>query len=93
MKSLVIFICSFLVFIYFAYHFACTHVSSNPLQDLEETFQHKQKVLANLKEKERQWQYKVQALKPESLDPDVAEESIRYVLHKGHPNEETVLIS
>lgn len=90
MRSLIVFILSFLIFLYFCYHFIHAHTKDTSL--LESTYQEKAQTLSDLTEEEQCWKTKVQALKPDSLDPDIAEESIRYVLNKGRANEEVVLV-
>ena len=90
MKSLIIFTLSFFIFLYFSYHFIHAHTRDASL--LENTYKEKAQMLSDLTEQEECWKYKVRALHPESLDPDIAEESIRYVLNKGRSDEEVVLM-
>lgn len=91
MRSIVVFIFSFLIFAYFGYHFIDTH-TKDIAQTLETDYKEKEQKLADLTRMEELWTYKVHALKPDSLDPDVAEESIRYVLNKGRKDEEVILV-
>jgi len=90
-KSIIVFIFSLLLFSYFFYHFLNTNNGLTGLKSLEHLYANKSNELKKLTAEEENLRYKVQSLKEESLDKDIAEERIRYILHKGKSSEEVIM--
>ena len=91
MRSYLILLCAVLFFVYFGYHFVLAH-NTHTLTALETSYKEKSDMLVHLEKEEKQYKAKIRALQDHTLDPDIAEESIRYVLNKGRTNEEVILI-
>ena len=92
MRSYIVFSCTLLIFAYFGYHFILTHSTEAP-SILERTYTEHKKTLQNLDKEEALWKNKIRALQEHSFDPDLIEESVRYLLNKGRAHEEVILVA
>lgn len=92
MKTLIKLLIAALCFCYFGYHFFFSLGGRSHLETLRSLHNQKEKELQDIENQEQALAKKIQALKPSTLDKDLAEERIRIMLSKGHTSEEVIVI-